>query len=185
MFKLVERLGSRVIGGVAAGFIAALAMGATAVAITDTQFLYSSTKTGYFTIHAMAVAPNTNLANYTIHYTEGAATTQNDSCFSTGVNLPQGSRITQLLVWYTSAAADNPFVYFERIRLTDGSGTSLIPSGTIADNSDTRKLAVIPIVGGSSPVSNIGFSYGFGICPGTDGSFRGARIAYTYTSAGD
>jgi len=102
------------------------------------------------------------------------------------VNLRQGARITQLAVWYRSVAGSDPTVHYVRTALADGSTSSLLTSGAIADDTGARKLAVLPLVGGLSLVSNIGFQYGFGVCPGLTGAeFNGARIAYTYTSAGD
>ena len=124
-------------------------------------------------------------SQFVLTYGPGRLLDINESCYSTGVNLPQGSRITQLAVWYQSPAGTEPEVYFSRESLSDGTSTSLLTSGEIHDNTDTRKLALLPLAGGSSLVSNIGFAYGFGICPGIGGSFRGARIAYTYTTAGD
>jgi len=79
---------------------------------------------------------------------------------------------------------DIPDVLFRRHSLTDGSGT-LLTTGFIGNDTTARKLGVLPIAGGSSLVSNAGFSYSLGICPGEGGTFWGARIAYTYISAGD
>ena len=100
------------------------------------------------------------------------------------MNLPNGSRITQLAVWYSSPAGSDPYVYLHRTRLSDGATGPLIPTGELFDDTDTRKLAVIPLIGGSSLVSNTGFAYAFGFCPGTGGAFGGARIAYAYNNAG-
>jgi len=124
-------------------------------------------------------------SDYRTSYDPVRLTARNDACFSTGVNLPQGSRITQFAVWYSSEANDNPTVHLQRTNLANGTSTALLASQSIVGDSGFHELAVIPIAGGSSLVSNIGFAYGLGFCPGTNGSFRGARIAYTYTSAGD
>jgi len=174
------------IGNFLAGAVVASVIGGTAVAITSPDFTYSTTKTGYYSIHPMALASADNVAQYTNIYTTSSLFAVNVGvCHSTGVNLPQGSRITQLAVWYQSPAGSDPTVYLQRTTLADGNTSSLLTSGSIADDSNTRKLAVLPLVGGASVVSNTGFAYGFGICLGSNGTFRGARIAYTYTSAGD
>jgi hypothetical protein len=185
MVEFLENVRLRLLAIIATGFIAALAMGGTAVAITGTEFLYSSTKTGFLSIHPMDLAPDSNNAQYSNDYLFPTLFAANVSCYSTGVNLPHGSRITQLAVWYSSPAGSDPVVLFVRNNLANGTSDSLITSGSIFNDSNTRKLAVLPLAGGSSVVGNAGFSYGFGICPGVNGSFRGARITYTYTNAGD
>ena len=181
MFRFVERAGSRLLASAATGFVAAIAMGATAVAITDSDFLYSPPKTGYYSIHPMEMTPEGNIAPPDYQPLPPGS----DACFSTGVHVPQGARITQLAVWYTSPTASDPSFSFVRDNLTDGSTSSVIQSVNITDNSGVRKLAIIPLVGGFTLVSNTGFSYGFGTCPGEGGRFEGARIAYTFTNAGD
>jgi len=188
LLKLLKNSRSRLLGSAATGFIAVLALGGTGGAVTSPDFTYSSTKTGFFTIHPMAMAPDSHIGQYGIEYADAKLTDKgSDSCYSTGVNLPHGSRITQLIIWYSSPATanSNPRPYLRRVGVVDGSQTALVNEAFIVDDTDTRKMAVLPIIGGSSLVSNAGFAYGFGICPGAGGGFLGARIAYTYTSAGD
>ena len=184
MLKFFERLRSRLLGSTTTGLVTVLALGGTVAAITSPDFTYTSTKTGYYTIHPMALGPGSGDASFAIQF-DGTLKDFNSNCYSTGVNLPAGSRITQLAVWYSSPAVTNPTVFLRRVTLADGTSASLITSGSISDDTDTRKLAVLPIAAGSGPVSNTGFAYAFGICPGQGGTFHGARIAYTYTSAGD
>ena len=185
MLKFIERLRSRLLSSTATGLIAVLALGGTVAAITSPDFIYSTTKTGYFTIHPMALAPDVDTAQYSNFYPTATLAAVTGSCFSTGVNLPHGSRITQLAVWYNSPAGSDPVFYLMSHNLTNANTSFLVSNEEIPDDTNTRKLAVLPILGGTVPVSNTGFSYGFGVCPGTGGAFRGARIAYTYTSSGD
>jgi hypothetical protein len=173
------------IGHFLAGAAVASVIGGSAVAITDANFTYTTAKSGFLSISPMALAPDSDIAEYFTGFGTGRLAATNSRCFSTGVNLPHGSNITQLAVWYVSPATSNPFVYLQRTALVNGATTSLIANGGISDDTATRKVAVPPIAGGSSVVDNVGFAYGFGICPGAGGEFRGARIAYTYTSAGD
>ena len=184
MLKLVERLRSRLLGSTSVGLVIVLALSGTVAALTATDFTYSTTKTGYYSIHPMDMAPEGNGAasNYSIGYIN--AELFGTGCYSTGVHVPQGSRITQLVVAYSSGVGDDPGFFLYRSALSNGSFTGLVDV-EVQDDTDTRKLAVLPILGGPSLVSNIGFTYGFAACPGLSGIFNGARIAYTYTSAGD
>jgi len=176
------------IGNFLAGAAVASVIGGAAVAVTSPDFTYSATKTGYYTIHPSGLVPYADGLDYFVEhgpprlFQHGAS----NGCYETNVNLPHGSRITQLAVWFRSppASPNRPSVLLLRTTLSDGSWT-LLSNYNIPDDSNTRKLAVIPIAGGSSLVSNIGFAYGFAFCPGPGGDFFGARIAYTYTSAGD
>jgi len=185
MFKFVESIRTRLLGSTSVGVIAVLAFGGTVVAVTDTNFTYTTTKTGYYTIDATVLAPANDNADYArVFGSETWLVDFSGHCYFAGVNLPQGSRITQLVVWYKSSEEGGPSVFLQRTTLANGTAGSVLTSGLISDDTNTRKLAVLPIAGGSSLVSNIGFSYAFVICPEL-GEFHGARIAYTYTSAGD
>ena len=181
----IERIRTRLLGSTTLGLVAVLALGGTVAALTASDFTYQTTKTGYLSIHPMALSADRDNADYIVSFIPGSLTTSTNACFSTGVNLPQGSRITQLAVWYSSPTEGDTSVFLQRITLATGFLSPLLVSEDIPIGSTGRKLAIFPIAGGSSLVSNIGFAYGFGVCPGTDGDFHGARIAYTYTSAGD
>jgi len=187
MLNFVKNVRSRLLASTATAFIAALAMGGTVAALTSSSFIYSPLKTGYFSIHPMALGPDRTSSTtfYLNHYFNGHLFSGNDGCFTTGVNLPHGSRITQLAVWYQSPAGSELFVYFHRTRLSDGATGPMIPAGALSDDTNTRKLAVIPLSGTSILVSNTGYAYAFGFCPGAGGAFSGARIAYAYNNAGD
>src|SRR5689334_18036604 len=86
----------------------------TAQAITDSFFLYSSPRTGYFTISPAALSPDADGADYIIGFSGGAKLQMNSNrCFVTGVNLPQGAKITQMRVFYTTGGT-NPHVRLYR-----------------------------------------------------------------------
>ena len=90
---------SRIAAGLAAGAIAGLFLSGAAQAITDTVFRYSAPKTGYYSIHPAAMAPQKSTLNYEINYSDGALYISTiNSCHQTGLNLPQGAKITSLRV---------------------------------------------------------------------------------------
>lgn len=169
----------------AIALVATTAAIGTAQAITDTFFLYSSPRTGYFTISPAALSPDGDGADYIIGFT-GGARLQSDStrCFVTGVNLPQGARITQMRVFYSSGAS-NPHVRLYREALATGVAEQ-IANINLPITGGARSAANVPIAASLATVGNAGFSYGFGTCLfDTASRLHGVRITYTYTNAGD
>jgi hypothetical protein len=168
------------------GLLAATCFSGAGLAVTDTIFKYTTEKTGYFGIDAMAMAPAGNLSadDYVIDWVGGlfANSTQ---CFNTGVNLPNGATITQLAIWTTSGTVSNPFVWFLRKKLTDGVPNTIV-NAVASDNSATRKQKNFSIANTAvAVVNNAQYVYGLGVCVGDDDVFHAARITYTYTNAGD
>jgi hypothetical protein len=172
---------------VAGGLLALVSIGGTAQAITDTIFKYSAPKTGYFTIDAMAMAPNggSSAAEFGIAWDAGL-TTGNNHCFNAGVNLPNGAHITGVAIFYKSGATSDVSVEFLRKNLANGTFVD-VAIDDIADDTNTRQAAAIPLSSTLSHlvVDNAHYSYGFGICMGNSDTFYAARIGYTYTNAGD
>jgi hypothetical protein len=173
----------------AAGAAVALAVVAavgTAQAITDTVFKYSTPKTGFFTIDAMALAPDgdVNLHFFNTWDDGLRPAANNDRCFNAGVNLPNGATITQLSLWYKRSGS-NVSVTFIRKKLADGAVNFAVV--TLVDDSNTRKVEHIQINPAVAAVNNNLYSYGLGVCLGDvpDNAFYSARISYTYTTAGD
>jgi hypothetical protein len=174
---------------VAAGsLLAILAICGTAKAVTDTIFKYSAPKTGYFTIDHMAMAPDGDGADYTISWGDGLfLNTMGSRCFNTGVNLPNGAKITAAAVYYASGMGAPIQVNFDSHKFVTGAVIT-IGSKNLTDNSSTRKVANLSL--SSTPadlvINNAQSSYGFGVCLSTtDNVFFGARITYTYDNAGD
>ena len=171
----------------AAGFGAALSLSGIAQAITDTSFRYSTEQTGYFSISPMAMAPNDDTAanNFAINRNAGAGVqTDGFICMDTGVNLPHVAIMTELSVWTTSGAANNPALVLYRHRLTDGARDTLAFI-MIADDSGMRKKNDMAIPEATAKVSNALYTYGFGLCLGAGDTFHGARVTYTYNRPGD
>ena len=189
MHKLIERIRTRLLASITVGLIALLALSGTVEALIETNFTYANKQTGYYSIDQAALTPDNDSADYAHALGDDQGLIDvNNHCYFTGVNLPHGARITGLLVAFSSPATPNSDAGFALLRtsLVDGTQVTLNPQPTtIANDTNVRTLANLPIVGGSSPVSNIGYTYAFATCLGAGGSFKGARIAYTYTSAGD
>jgi hypothetical protein len=171
--------------GVAAA-IATVSVIGTARAITDKVFTYSSAKTGFYTINANEVTPQSSGVTYASNINQLSVTAQTNVCFAAAVHLPQAATITQMTVWYQSGAgAFDQEVALWRVGLSNG-GDETIFFATAHDDSNTRKALKVTPAAGTTAVNNGTYRYTFVICPTTtDNVFYGARIAYTYTSAGD
>ncbi len=108
------------------------------------------------------------------------------ACFGTGVNLPEGAKMTTLAVWYQSddVGADPEFS-IERQRHSDGT-LETVAHVVGQDDSQTRKLATVTVASTVATVDNQRYSYAFRVCPiAIQNVFRSARIRYTYSDAGD
>jgi hypothetical protein len=157
----------------------------TAQAITDTIFQYSSPKTGYLTISPAALSPTADGVDYIIGFSGGVHLQTNSlQCFVTGVNLPHGARITQMLVFYTTGGT-GPQVRLYRESLTTGVAQQ-IANANLPLTGGARSAASVPIAPSLAIVGNAAFTYGFGTClSDTANTLHGVRITYTYTNAGD
>jgi hypothetical protein len=71
-------------------------------------------------------------------------------------------------------------------RFDKNGGFEIIVAKTIVDDSGTRNQNNTAIANGpTARVNNGRYAYGFGVCLGSDSTFRGARVTYTYNQAGD
>ena len=155
------------------------------VAITDTNFKYTTEKTGYLSIHPMDLTPISWDADYASEF-QGALRLVNGNCASTGINLPQGAKVVSLLTVFTAVAdtATNPSVALVRINWSTDALVYLVNRG-FTDTSDTRKSVSTPIPASLSIIKNAAYSYSFAICLGAGDWFEGVRITYKYSKAGD
>lgn len=171
----------------AGGLLAALALSGAAQAITDNVFRYTTPKTGHFSIHVMAMAPDGNISanDYITDWGGTLSTGMANHCYITGVNLPHGATMTRLTVWYTSNGSSDPIVNLIRETLANGT-TNVITIPNTFDDSGTRTQSNTVIPNNTlAKVNNAQYAYGFGICLGNGTVFHGARITYTYNTAGD
>jgi hypothetical protein len=169
----------------AAAIAGGFSIGNTAEATTSSTFTYSAPKTGFYSIDPMAMAPRTtsSAGNYAIELSP-IRLISGGGCYTTGVNLPHGVKVTNVAVWYSSAGTSDVDVRLFRSRLSDGSSTLLLDR-VIADNTNTRKSVVATVNSTLATIGNGVYTYGFIVCFATGDAFYGARITYTYQNAGD
>lgn len=156
-----------------------IASAAPAWAVTSSAFTYSATRTGYYSISPMDLAPDSNASAATVYLNGwGTALTSHNGCFNAGVNLPQGARITA----FTYVHGGSIHAFLTATAFSDGSNVTVFEEfSPPTAGRNVRTVAVVPAV----TVSNAGNMYGVGFCVETGEAFYGARITYTYTSAGD
>jgi hypothetical protein len=171
-------------------FLVGLALSGTAKAITDSVFKYSTAKTGYYSLDPNAFAPQSSTTTFfigdvpdSLYDTSGAS-----RCFATGVNLPDGAKITALSAWYSSDTQGNVSAWLGRNKLGNGS-FEYVAQLTSTNTSKTRRKMNAAIPGSAiATVDNANYSYHTGVCFGSSGAdsrFYGGRIAFSYTNAGD
>jgi hypothetical protein len=160
--------------------------GGAAQAITDTVFRYSTPKQGYLQLDPAGFTPlsNEGPGSYRIFYVYDAfiQTTVADACFGKSIELPHGATLTALSVWYQKGT----HISLYRHHVAAGTATSTqIADRTFTSTQSDVRAGNVPITGPSA-INNQSFSYAMIVClPQTDNLFFGARVAYSYTTAGD
>ena len=173
------------LGIFAAGVVATLVLSGTAIAITDTSFTYSSVKTGYLTISPMDLAPGTDEVATGDYDVTGSRLAHRGlgGCYNTGVNLPQNARITTVQTYYRSNTNSSSFALVRNYLATDT--LEWLAWAALPDTDMSRTSVTSTVSSAARTVWNNVYSYGFEVCLAAPDSFGGARITYTYTSAGD
>ncbi len=179
----------RIAAGLAAGAIIGLFLSGAAQAITESVFQYSTPQNGYYSIHPASLSPQ-HLDQPLNYFIGDELTTNNVRCFQTGVNLPDGAKLTALRVWYrASTTTPSGPMDFRLFRTALGSGAgNLIGFKKAIIISGERATELIALSGPAATVHNAQFMYGFSVCMyvvNPDAAFGGARLNYTYTTAGD
>jgi hypothetical protein len=174
--------------GVVAGLaIGALLFSGAAKAITDSVFQYSSPKMGRFSIPAGSMVPE-NTYSSSGYSSEmafpddgvGLTNSVNNACFRHSVLLPHQSTLTEMTVWYRGTG----YVALTRYRFSDNLRQVLADEG-LDSATRTSSVLIFP-VNARREVNNQAFSYDLSLCLTDPGSFfYGARVNYTYTTAGD
>jgi hypothetical protein len=105
-------------------------------------------------------------------------------CYNAGVNLPSGSKVKSVTFFYESGAGSDFFGRFVRQTMATSVGTDIITAPNPANDTGLPSSVTRNVGAANQNVNNSKYSYGIGVCPGSDGNFIGARVKYTYRSAG-
>jgi hypothetical protein len=167
------------------GATLALTAAAAAYALTASSFTYSSPKTGYVRVSNLAFAPDGGGGEYSNQMYTGLRSTSpvGSFCFVAGVDLPAGSRVQAITFTFRSGPGSDFEGRFYRRHLPLPTGIKLLAASAPGSDSGKTTTDRIPIGAAKRPVT-AAHAYGIDVCLGTDDAFFGARIEYTYTSAG-
>lgn len=158
------------------------------VAFAAVDFVYDEPQTGYYSIHPMSFAPDgADLSGgYFNSWRTGKLSPDSNQqqCLNTGVNLPDGAKIQEVQVWFSSNGAHDLYTTLTRTALATGQGRT-IGGGSFTDSSGNRVTRTRAVDTALAQIDNAKYQYGFGVCIQSQTVFQGARIKYTYTRAGD
>lgn len=170
----------------AGGAIGALLVG-TSIAVTSSSFRYSETKTGFLSFAPADFAPDSSGNVYKNFATEGYEDTTS-LCANAGVHLPQGARAKSVTFYFEGNGPAASFGALFRRKAKALSSpeyppfSSMIPTASVGTNEPSAVTRQVRDA--KQLIDNKQFEYGIYVCP-NDGVFHGARIKYTYTTAGD
>jgi hypothetical protein len=166
-----------------AALVAGLLAAAAAYALTAKSFRYGEPKTGYVRVSHMAFTANADFVTWGQSLTDGLSTRGGNGCFNAGVDLPVGSKVKSVTWYYRSGPASDIETAFHVNRLARGIGSRVIGPFSPIEDSDTPTSLTIDVPSNKQLVT-AGRAYWVEVCPGSDGAFFGARVKFTYTSAG-
>jgi hypothetical protein len=174
---------ARNIGFVLSGIMIGLMLSGGAHAIVNGAFRYSTPQTGYLTIPAASFVP---ASNSTVYSNDGSSiVSTGPQCFRAAVNLPQDAKITQLAMWYSKNDDDPAQLSLDRVTPAEFNTTG-IAGLSLVNTGGAGKSAAVNITNTSlQTVNNIRYMYIVNNCISDQEFFAGARIKYTYTTAGD
>jgi hypothetical protein len=169
----------------AGALVTATLVGGAAHAVTDTIFKYTTPKTGYLSVDPVGLMPLTHddADAYGIYYVyDGVTTTTRAySCFGKSVELPQGAKVTALAGWYQRG------MRLSLYRHSPAQASSEVIADRVFKTTETTvRPGTVAIDAARATINNQRYTYALIMClPETSNNFFGARVTYTYTTAGD
>jgi hypothetical protein len=150
----------------------------SALALTATSFTYAKKHVGYVAVTPFDLQPAADTIGFAADYDGRTGA----GCADTGLRLPQGATLVNATVYETEGISAPLVISIYRVNRATGAVSSAI--GTPATDG-SRQAHALPIPSTWAKVNNATFDYMFEVCHDPDGIFHGARIKYTYESAGD
>jgi hypothetical protein len=157
-----------------------------AIALTATAAHAATTlKTATLTIDPMAMSPDASnrlSTQYTNMWDQGlVGNGKGPNCFNTGVNLPQGAKITNVTVFYMNNHPTAVYAELRRKALATPDTVDVAYKTLPLTNGD-RRQAALTLNASYATINNNVYGYGFGVCLNDErGYFYGAKITYQYT----
>jgi hypothetical protein len=122
--------------------------------------------------------------------TNSNGVTSEFACFSSAVELPQRSKVKRVTFYYASPAGDDFYGDFTRKTMKDVDAGDYLPDEDMAnraepeDDSDQPTAVSRRVFDDMEVIDNANHEYVLNACP-LSGRFFGARVKYTYRTAGD
>jgi hypothetical protein len=160
-----------------------LGLSGAAYAINSAVFRYSTPQTGYLKIPAAALTPQDPVQPFG---NNGASlVVSGNACFYAPVNLPDSVKMTQLAAWHTSTGSNGAFLTLSR-QETSNNAVNTFATLAFADTGGARGVTAASIANPAMQiVNNVRYAYFIRVCLTGQDDFSGARIIYTYRTAGD
>jgi len=168
----------------AAAFIS---IGGMTLAVTSQQFIYSVPQHGSYSLSSLDLVPEGSGAagNYFADQTVLAqANSSQRECFGTGVHLPQGAKLSDVVLFYNSSQANSIFLYLHRYSPPTNNQLFIVGSD-VGNGNGIPSTVKVQVSTSVAPIDNVKFHYTFGVCLSNGAAMLGGRVDYTYTSAGD
>jgi hypothetical protein len=158
--------------------VALIAVGA-AYAITSSSFTYSKAKTGYFVVGPLAFHPGADGRIWTSDGNNGLTT--NGGCFIASVNLPAGAKVKSAQVFFRSVVGA---FALELWRTKPSAGNGAMIADKISLDTSGNLMSMTASVPSAKQAVSPDYAYALRICEGNGDHLYGAKVKYTYTSAG-
>lgn len=161
----------------------------TATAITSRSFRYSEVQTAWLSLDTMDFIPDGDISadDYLNSYGDfleyqGAGAT---GCFNASIHLPQKARMKAVAYFYKSDDSNDPEWFGEIVRKRwSDLDAKFFATADFDDDSNLYERFTARVPDNRSEVDNKKFAYAIYVCLDPDTRFYGARIRYTYRTAG-
>jgi hypothetical protein len=164
----------------------------TSIAVTSNSFRYSETKTGFVSFSPSEFIADFSGDAYSNAFDEGG---YEGECYATtGVHLPHGARAKSVTFYYETQGNMPTQTFlgeFHRRRANNLDAAGYPPfafmtnPGTLIAGNTSPAAVTGQVRDSKELIDNKNFEYLLAICPRSAGIFYGARIRYTYRTAGD
>jgi hypothetical protein len=165
----------------AAVLVAGMVIGTLSVgvaqSVTSSDFTYATKQTSYAAITPADMAPS----SYTTQWFTTQGDVQGAGCYYGGIHLPQGARLVSVIVHETEGVSAPLGLRVYRDALA--TGTEKLSAVSPATNG-TNQAFTIPVPLKWNTIDNTLYTFTLLVCQDASGSFHGASVKYTYTSAG-
>jgi hypothetical protein len=149
-----------------------------AQSLTAPDFTYATKQTG----HAVITPADLQPESYTTQWFATQGDLEGAGCYIGSIHIPQGSRIVSIDIHETEGVSAPLDLRVLRDTLTTGAEkVKDVPPTT----DGSRQTFTISVPSKWNTIDNTLYTFSILVCQDPSGSFHGASVKYSYTSAGD